>query len=175
MEYLAAHHHAAGFEDFDVQKVRICCIAPGKNLERARDGLLMLILDVKTRWSSTHQMLRKYLLYRYCCQLMPFIGWFLDFRSVINVHVAASDDLAQYRISTAEWDAITLVTGWLNGLQEDVKHDLCDLPNSTPASLTAGLMGAHRKLSDYYFKSDVSPYYTWASRTFLLHSRMLLN
>ena len=38
---------------------------------------------------------------------------------------------------------------------------LCTLPNNTPAALCQGLMKAHRKLSDYYGKSDESPYYTW--------------
>ncbi|KZV59355.1 hypothetical protein PENSPDRAFT_723249, partial [Peniophora sp. CONT] len=133
---------------------------------------LMLILDVKTRWCSTHQMLRR----------------FLDFRNVINVHVAANNDLAQYRLSANKWDAISLVTEWLKsfrsattdmsstkssmlssvhavfrGLQDDLKTTVRALSESTPQVLKQELIAAHTKLSDYYYKSDASPYYTWAT------------
>jgi hypothetical protein len=32
--------------------------------------------------------------------------------------------------------------------------------------LRNGLLEAHRKLSEYYYKFDQSPFYTWAARTF---------
>ncbi|KAJ7689798.1 hypothetical protein B0H17DRAFT_1134739 [Mycena rosella] len=39
-------------------------------------------------------------------------------------------------------------------------HDLTD---SAPPRLKRGLIEAHRKLSDYYYKSDASPYYLLAA------------
>jgi hypothetical protein len=57
----------------------------------------MLILDVKTHWSSTHQMLR----------------WALDFRQAINDFVAKTRELRQYELSDADWVVIELVTKWL--------------------------------------------------------------
>lgn len=134
----------------------------------------MLILDVKTRWSSTHQMLRRA----------------LDFRSVLDDYVAKNRELRKYELQDEDWEAIALVARWLKafrsattqmsttkrpmlswthavfrGLQDSLADSLRLLPNNTPAVLRQGLLNAHRKLSDYYGKSDESPYYTWASRT----------
>jgi len=50
-----------------------------------------------------------------------------------------------------------------HGLQDSFAESLHLLPNNTPASLHRGLLNAHQKLSDYYGKSNESPYYTWAS------------
>ncbi|KAJ6593260.1 hypothetical protein B0H19DRAFT_15906 [Mycena capillaripes] len=44
----------------------------------------------------------------------------------------------------------------------DLRTSIKDLPISTPSVLRNGLFDAHRKLSDYYYKMDQSPYYTWA-------------
>lgn len=41
-----------------------------------------------------------------------------------------------------------------------------ELPVGTPSVLRNGLLEAHRKLSEYYYKFDQSPFYTWAARTF---------
>ncbi|KAK6984731.1 hypothetical protein R3P38DRAFT_2467438, partial [Favolaschia claudopus] len=49
------------------------------------------------------------------------------------------------------------------GLQEDIHTSIHDLPISTPSALWNRLIEAHRKLSDYYYKSDASPFYTWAA------------
>ncbi|KAF7344711.1 TY3B-TY3B protein [Mycena venus] len=46
---------------------------------------------------------------------------------------------------------------------EDLRTSLKQLPFSTPSVLRNGLIEAHRKLSDYYYKMDQSPYYTWAA------------
>jgi len=133
---------------------------------------LMLILDVKTRWSSTHQMLRRA----------------LDFRQAIDDFVAKTRDLRPYELSDADWAGIELVTQWLKafrsattqmsttkrpmlssahaifrGLQESLQDDLAALPDSAPRKLQSALTSAHRKLSDYYFKVDESPFYVWAS------------
>ena len=53
------------------------------------------------------------------------------------------------------------------GLQDDLKSILRDLPLSVPLSIKKGLTDAHRKLSDYYYKYDESPFYTWAACTLL--------
>ncbi|KAG5649577.1 hypothetical protein H0H81_003023 [Sphagnurus paluster] len=49
------------------------------------------------------------------------------------------------------------------GLQAVIKDALSDLPIDTSPKLVAGLTDAHRKLSDYYYKFDESPLYTWAT------------
>ncbi|KAJ8488939.1 hypothetical protein ONZ45_g13779 [Pleurotus djamor] len=47
------------------------------------------------------------------------------------------------------------------GLQDHLKDILRNLPSSTSPQLKAALTVSRRKLSDYYFKYDESPYYTW--------------
>ena len=49
------------------------------------------------------------------------------------------------------------------GLQDDIKTILCNLPDSVSLNIKAGLTDAHRKLSDYYYQYDTSPFYTWAA------------
>ena len=135
----------------------------------------MLILDVKTRWSSTHQMLRRT----------------IDYRSVVDDFVAKNRELRKYELQDEDWGAIELVAQWLKafrsattqmsttkspmlswthaifrGLQDSIRDSIRALPNDTMPILREGLLNAHRKLSDYYGKSDESPYYTWAPRTF---------
>jgi hypothetical protein len=54
----------------------------------------MLILDVKTRWSSTHQMLRKQaLLVIHQLLITLSVGRALDYRLVIDDFVAKNKDL----------------------------------------------------------------------------------
>lgn len=48
---------------------------------------LMLILDIKTHWSSMHRMLR----------------WALDFHQAIDDFVAKTRDLRQYDLSDADF------------------------------------------------------------------------
>jgi len=132
---------------------------------------LMLILDVKTRWSSTHQMLRQA----------------LDHRGIIDDFVAKTKELRHLELSADDWEAIALVTQWLKtfrsattqmsstkhsmlssthaifrGLQESVHDFIKDLPSDSPPHLRVALLNCHRKLSDYYYKFDESPYYVWA-------------
>ncbi|KAJ6529069.1 hypothetical protein DFH09DRAFT_99895 [Mycena vulgaris] len=139
---------------------------------------LMLILDVKTRWSSTHQMLRRA----------------IDHRQIISDFVGKHRDMHHLDLTAADWEAITMVAGWLKsfrtattlmsttkrpvlsfthtifrGLQDDLRTSIRGLPLSTPSVLRNGLLEAHRKLSDYYYKSDESPYYTWAARTLIIY------
>ncbi|KAJ7689839.1 hypothetical protein B0H17DRAFT_890972, partial [Mycena rosella] len=49
------------------------------------------------------------------------------------------------------------------GLQDHLRQIIRNLPNYAPTRLKRGLLEAHRKLSDYYHKSDESPYHTWAA------------
>jgi hypothetical protein len=90
-----------------------------------------------------------------------------------------------------DWTAIKTVTDWLRdfrsatsemsrtsrpmlssthstfrGLQKTLKEKLTALPNTAPPELVEGLTKAHRKLSDYYWKYDQSPFYIWAARRF---------
>jgi hypothetical protein len=88
-----------------------------------------------------------------------------------------------------DWNAITMVSDWLlnfrsatsqmsttsrpmlssthstfRGLQKTLKDKLSSLPPGSPPELVEGLTKAHRKLSDYYYKYDHSPFYIWAAR-----------
>ena len=49
------------------------------------------------------------------------------------------------------------------GLQDDINNILCNLPDSVSPKIKLGLMDAHRKLSDYYYQFDASPFYIWAA------------
>lgn len=49
------------------------------------------------------------------------------------------------------------------GLQEHIRSTLAELPDSAPTELRDGLVEAHQKLSEYYYRSDESPFYTWAA------------
>ena len=113
----------------------------------------------------------------------------MDYHSVLDDFVAKNRELQKHELQDEDWEAIALVAQWLksfrsattqmsttkrpmlswthaifHGLQDSISDSLHSLPNNTPASLRQGLLSAHRKLSNYYGKSDESPYYTWASR-----------
>ena len=119
------------------------------------------------------------------------IGRALDFAKEIDDFVGRHRDLRALELDVADWSAIRLVAGWLKvfrsattdmsktkepmlstvhaifrGLQDHVRQALADLPDSAPHQLRNGLIEAHKKLSDYYYRSDESPYYTWASCMF---------
>jgi hypothetical protein len=114
----------------------------------------------------------------------------MDYRSVLDDFVAKNRDLRKNELQDEDWEAIALVAHWLKsfrsattqmsttkrpmlswthaifrGLQDCLQDSIRSLPSNTPVLLRQGLLNAHRKLSDYYGKSDESPYYTWASRT----------
>jgi hypothetical protein len=117
------------------------------------------------------------------------LGRAIDHRKIIDDFVGRHRDLRPLDLTDSDWDAIILVAGWLKsfrtattlmsttkrpmlsfthaifrGLQEDLRASLKQLPFSTPSVLRNGLLEAHLKLSDYYYKMDQSPYYTWAAR-----------
>jgi hypothetical protein len=148
----------------------------------------MLILDVKTRWSSTHQMLRESTNIVLGDRSKDIItGQALDHRGIIDDFVAKTKELRHLELSADDWEAIALVTQWLKtfrsattqmsstkhsmlssthaifrGLQESVHDFIKDLPSDSPPHLRVALLNCHRKLSDYYYKFDESPYYVWA-------------
>ena len=66
-------------------------------------------------------------------------------------------------MSTTKHPMLSSAHAIFRGLQESLCESLRTLPNNTPPCLKLGLTRAHRKLSDYYGKSDDSPYYTWSS------------
>jgi hAT family C-terminal dimerisation region len=160
----------------------------------------MLILDVKTRWSSTHQMLRELKLIVSSALSEIWAGRALDYREAIDSFVAKTRDLRAFELALSDWDAVILITGWLKsfrsattqmsttkhatlsfthaifrGLQESVRQSLRDLPADCEPLLKQSILLAHRKLSDYYYKFDESPLYIWASSRSLsrfLHERL---
>lgn len=155
----------------------------------------LLILDVKTRWSSTHQMLRRCrylkLLYSTSGHLMyACLERALEYIKAIQMFVRiAPKDAKLEELSGTEWDAIARIAEWLDSfreattlmsmtkgltlssvlsifrdLQDDIREAYCELPISAPPVLKQGLLNAHRKLSDYHYLTDATPYYIWASR-----------
>jgi sulfur relay (sulfurtransferase) DsrC/TusE family protein len=99
-------------------------------------------------------------------------------------------ELHTLELSNADWEAIKLVASWLKsfqsattemsttkvpmlsmmhaifqGLQDDIKDILRHLPDSVSPQIKLGLTDAHRKLSDYYYQYNASPFYTWAACT----------
>jgi hypothetical protein len=154
----------------------------------------MLILDVKTQWSSMHQMMRKCVNTTCHGILIITVDWAgraLDFKAVVDDFVSLHKDLHALELSDTEWDAIGQVANWLKlfraattemsrtkepmllsthvifcGLQEHLCKIICKLPPTTHPKIKDGLLAAHRKLSDYYYRFDQSPFYTWAASTY---------
>lgn len=118
-------------------------------------------------------------------------GRALEFQKDIDDYVGRNRDLRSLELAEDEWAAIAQVAGWLKafrsattqmsaskqpmlsttlaifrGLQEHIRLIFRELPASTPPKIKVGLLNAHKKLSDYYYKYDQSPFYTWAARTF---------
>jgi hypothetical protein len=71
-------------------------------------------------------------------------------------------------MSTTKHSMLSSTHAIFRGLQDQIKAILVDLPSSTSPQLILGLTNAHTKLSDYYYKFDESPLYTWAARKFIL-------
>ena len=116
-------------------------------------------------------------------------GRALDFLTEIDDFIFQNEDLRNLALTEAEWDSITQVAGWLKafrsattqmsttkqpmlstahaifrGLQDEVRDALRSLPNSTSLKIKNGLLAAHQKLSEYYYRFDLSPFYIWAAR-----------
>jgi hypothetical protein len=120
-------------------------------------------------------------------------GRSLDYRDTIDSFVSRNKDLHALELSNSDWESIKLVTSWLKsfrsattemsatkvpmlstthaifrGLQDDIKNILRGLPSMVSPNIKLGLTDAHRKLSDYYYQFDASPFYTWAARMYFL-------
>jgi hypothetical protein len=150
----------------------------------------MLILDVRTRWSLTHQMMRKLINYTtFLTSVNHETGRALDFMGEIDDFIFQNEDLCNLALTEAEWGSITEVAGWLKafrsattqmsatkqpmlstahaifrGLQDEIHNALRSLPDSTSWMIKNGLLAAHQKLSEYYYRFDISPFYIWAAR-----------
>ncbi len=115
-------------------------------------------------------------------------GCAIDFRDVIDNYISRIRELRHLELSEADWNAIELVTGWLkmfhsattqmsttkvsmlsmthaifHGLQDHLKDVLRSLPDNISPRLRDGVVTTHNKLSEYYYKYDESPLYTWGS------------
>ncbi|KAJ6546761.1 hypothetical protein DFH09DRAFT_926901, partial [Mycena vulgaris] len=116
----------------------------------------------------------------------------LQFRRPIFNYVTKDCDLREHELTSDEWKALEMVTGWLKafrsattqmsatkqpmlstthaifrGLQQHLKAVIKELPDNADPALKEGLVNAHRKLSDYFTKFDESCYCTWAARSFV--------
>ena len=117
-------------------------------------------------------------------------GRALDYRLAIDSYVMRNRDLHPYELSDEDWSSITMVSSWLKsfrsattqmsatkapmlsttlaifrGLQDDIKTILRNLATNVSPAIKKGLLDAHEKLSEYYYKYDESPFYTWAACT----------
>ncbi|KAF8815008.1 hypothetical protein BYT27DRAFT_7007730, partial [Phlegmacium glaucopus] len=115
----------------------------------------------------------------------------LMFQSEVESFTLHAKDLRALLIHEDEWDAVKQVCNWLlhfceatrqmsttskpmlstthaifRGLQDAIKKIYADLPHTAPHQLKSGLLDAHQKLSEYYYKYDESPFYTWAACEF---------
>jgi hypothetical protein len=127
------------------------------------------------------------------CAALPLIhlaGRALDYQETINSYVTRNKEVHAFELSNADWESIKMVTSWLKsfrvattkmsatktpmlstthaifrGLQDDIKNILRSLPDTVSPNIILGLTDAHRKLSDYYYEFDASPFYTWAACT----------
>jgi hypothetical protein len=115
-------------------------------------------------------------------------GRALDFLAEIDDFIFQNEDLHNLALTEAEWESITQVAGWLKafrsattqmsttkqpmlstahaifcGLQDEVRNALRSLPDSTSPMIKDGLLAAHQKLSEYYYRFDISPFYIWAA------------
>ncbi|KAH9047029.1 hypothetical protein EDB83DRAFT_2227474 [Lactarius deliciosus] len=129
-----------------------------------------------------------------------FLGRALDFSKEIDAFTGSHRDLRGLELDPTEWESISLVTGWLKafrsattdmsttkkpmlstvhaifrGLQDHIKTILETLPDTVLPQLHNGLVAAHQKLSEYYYRSDESPYYTWAASACLPSLISVLN
>ena len=69
-------------------------------------------------------------------------------------------------MSRTKEPTLSTVHAIFRGLQEHIRTIISQLPPTVSPKLREGLIAAHTKLSDYYYKSDESPFYTWAASKF---------
>lgn len=113
----------------------------------------------------------------------------LKFRKDVDRFIGFHKELRYLELDDSEWESIGQVADWLKlfraattqmsttkgvsmlstthaifrGLQDHIANIFRLLPESTPQRIKTGLLDAHRKLSDYYYKFDHSPLYTWSA------------
>ena len=121
-------------------------------MEALRQTALMLILDVKTRWSSTHQMLRMYHQYLVSLhQLIKFIlysGRALNYHKVINDFVAKTKDLQKCKLPPEDWSAIELVCHWLKAF-----HSATTQMSTMKRSMQQHVERAKAQLHQFYLEN----------------------
>ena len=115
----------------------------------------------------------------------------MKYEGEINTFVVLREnqDLRNLELSEGEWSSIKLISGWLEkfrdattqmstthqpmlshthaifrGLQEHIREALRDLPPGIDLCIKHGLLAAHHKLAEYYYRFDQSPFYIWAAR-----------
>ena len=101
-------------------------------------------------------------------------------------------DYRDFELDDNEWIAIQLVANWLvvfrNAttymsttttsvlstsydhflmLQDEIRQSINNLPDGTQSQLKDGLIAAHSKLAEYLFLFNESPYFLWASSTYI--------
>lgn len=118
----------------------------------------------------------------------------MDFSKEIDDFVGWNRDLQALELDADDWSAISQVASWLkafrsattemswakepmlstmhaifHGLQDHICLTLTELPDSAPIQLRDSLLEAHKKLSEYNYWSDESPYYTGLQVSSLAH------
>jgi hypothetical protein len=81
----------------------------------------MLILDVRTRWASTHQMLHMsdvtHLSSLFNSHSSHCAGQALDYCGMIGSFVSRNKDLHAFELGNTDWGSIWLVTSWLKSFR----------------------------------------------------------
>ncbi|KAF9031051.1 hypothetical protein BJ165DRAFT_1358464, partial [Panaeolus papilionaceus] len=70
---------------------------------------------------------------------------------------------ATRQMSTTKKPMLSTTLAIFRGLQDHIKSIYAELPITAPSRLREGLLNAHQKLAEYYYKYDESPFYTWAA------------
>ncbi|KAF4617983.1 hypothetical protein D9613_012957 [Agrocybe pediades] len=151
---------------------RTVLISQLDSISPSRPVPLVPILDVRTRWSSTHTMIQRALMYRQSIHqfvestrgLHPHELYESDWRDLEKI----CDWLSIFRAATTQMSStkipmLSTTHAIFRGLQDKLKEILRGLPDNVNSHVKTGILKSHRKLSDYFTKFDVSPYYTWAA------------
>lgn len=124
--------------------------------------------------------------------LIKLLGRAIHNQDAINRYAQSQGELVDCQVSPADWEALGHVREWLSdfraattmmsttskpmlsqthhifrGLEKSVQGTIANLSPDANGTLKTALIDAHTKLSDYYYKFDVSPYYLWAAHMFL--------